>query len=328
MSGGIAGAAEAEDVLSQALVWILDNDLDRAEVALRELAQRNSDRAILHLALARVYRRRGEIGRAIQLHQNLLLREGLSKTERRQAKRGLAEDFRSGGFLRRAEAAYEELLAEDSKDPVALGGLLRVLEDRGELRRVIDVAGRLRRVSGDRSAWAQAQQWCALAKAEHAQGRSVEARKALGRALRADPDHGASWLLLGELEAERGRTRKALTAWRRAAERDPASAAEAYPKIEATNAALGRPRDTEQLLRRALEEKAGDEDALLALCHLLEARGDAREALDLLEKERGVDVAPLALASLRCRLLLAEEDTGARPALETLLDRIDRDLVS
>ncbi len=326
MPGGIGGAARAEDVVSRALVWVLDNDLDRAERVLRELAQRDSSRAVVHLALARIYRRRGEIGRAIQLHQNLLLREGLTKAEWRQAQRGLAEDFRSGGFLRRAEAAYEEVLAEDAKDPVALGGLLRVLEDRGEQRRAIDIADRLGRVAGTRSPWVQAQRWCALARAEHAEGRSAEARKAVGKALRADPDHGPSWLLLGELEAERGRTRKALAAWCRAAERDPGVAAEAYPKIEATHAALGRPRDTEGLLRRALERNARDVDALLALGRLLAARGDAREALDLLEKEAGVEPAPLALETLRCRLLLAEEDADARPALEALLDRLERDL--
>lgn len=324
MAGG-RGAA-ASDTLGQVLVWVLDGDLDRAESALRELAQQDSDRAVLHLALARVYRRRGEIGRAIQLHQNLLLREGLSKTERRQAQRGLAEDFRSGGFVRRAEAAYEELLASGLRDAGVLGGYLRLLEDRGDLRRAVDIANRLARVTGERRPWVEAERWCALAKAEHAEGRSSETRKALSRALRADPDHGGAWLLLGELEAERGRTRKALVAWQRAAERDSGAAAEAYPKIEATHAALGRPRDTERLLRRILERRPGDEATLIALCRVLVARGDTPLALQTLEKEGNHASAPLSLALLRCRLLLVEDETEARPAVEALLDRVERDL--
>ncbi len=324
-AGGSGGAAAA-DAVGEALVAVLDGDLDRAERGLRRLAERDSDRAILHLALARLYRRRGEIGRAIQLHQNLLLREGLSKHERRLAQRGLADDFRSGGFLRRAEAAYEEVLAGDPRDPIALAGYLRVLEDRGELRRATEVAARLARVSGARTPWIEAQRWCALAKAEHADGHSDRARKAVGRALRADPDYGPAWLFLGELEAERGRARKALSAWTRGSQRDAGSAAEAYPKIEATHAALGRARDTERMLRGVLESQPGDEAALLALCRLLAARGETRAALATLEKESGSAAASLAIEVERCRLLLADDDPAARPALEALLDRVEGDL--
>lgn len=132
--------------------------------------------------------------------------------------------------------------------------------------------------------------------------------------------------MLGELEAERGRTRKALSAWQRAAERDPSVAALAYPKIEATHAALGRPRDTERWLRRTLERRPGDEATLIALCRVLSARGETREALQVLEKEGNVAAVPLSLALLRCRLLLAEDDKGARAALEALLDRVEGDL--
>jgi lipopolysaccharide biosynthesis regulator YciM len=328
MGGGIGGAAGAHRILGQVLVWVVDGELDRAERALRTLAQEHSDEAILHLALARVYRRRGEIGRAIQLHQNLLLREGLSKDDRRDAHRGLAEDFRSGGFIRRAEAAYEEVLAADPRDPIALAGLLRILEDRGELRRAIDMAKRLGRATGNVSPWVEAQRWCAFARAEAAEGRNPEARKAAARALRADPDHGGAWLLLGELEAERGRTGKALAAWQRAAERDPASAAAAYPKIEATHAALGRPRDTERLLKRVLQQKPGDEAALAALCRLLAARGEVSAALDVLEKAGSIESAPLMVALLRCRLLLGEAEADPRPALEAFLDRIEREFGS
>ncbi len=53
-------------------------------------------------ALARLYRQQGEFGRAIQLHQNLLLRRDLDAEQRIEVLGELAEDFRKAGFLRRA----------------------------------------------------------------------------------------------------------------------------------------------------------------------------------------------------------------------------------
>ena len=64
-----------------------------------------------HLALGRLYRMRGEVGRAIRVHQNLLLRSDLAREHMQTALEDLAEDFRQGGFLQRAIASYEEVLA-------------------------------------------------------------------------------------------------------------------------------------------------------------------------------------------------------------------------
>ena len=323
--GDEEGAHQVARQLGEALVWVLEGDLDRAESVLREVAALDSDQATAYLALARVYRRRGEIGRAIQIHQNLLLRKGLSADERLHALRGLAEDFRSGGFLRRAEAAFREALALRADDPASLRGLLRILEDRGELRAAAEIATRLARQVGERDAWLDAERWCAIAKSEYDEGHERDARKAISRALRQDADHGAAWLLLGTLEAERGRTRKALKAWRRAAACDAESAAAAYPRIEATHAALGRSRDTERFLREVLERDPGDVHARLALSRALTARGEGAEALELLDKAGQGSGTPLALGVERCRLLLEEEPEALRAAVETLLDRLERE---
>ena len=80
------------------------------------------------------------------------------------------------------------------------------------------------------------------------------------------------------------------------------------------------------MLRGVLERTPGDEAALLALCRLLAARGDTRVALQTLEKEAGSAEDSLAVSVERCRLLLAEDDPAARPALEALLDRVEGDL--
>ena len=216
-------------------------------------------------------------------------------------------------------------MALRADDPSALRGLLRILEDRGELRAAAEIAARLAKRVGERDAWLDAERWCAIAKSDHDEGQERDARKSISRALRQDADHGAAWLLLGTLEAERGRTRKALKAWRRAAECDAESAAAAYPKIEATYAALGRSRETERFFEEALERDPGDVAARLALARALDARGERAQALEILDKGGEGGGSPRALGLERCRLLLDAEPEALRGAVEALLERLERE---
>src|SRR5690606_26718184 len=103
---------DAGRAVRRALVAVLDGDLERAEALLAGVVQRDSQELDVYLALARLFRQRGEIGRAIHVHQSLLLRPDVGGEARFAALVGLADDFRAGGFLRRAIAAYEEVLAE------------------------------------------------------------------------------------------------------------------------------------------------------------------------------------------------------------------------
>ena len=93
--------------LRSALHLVLAGDLPAAEAQLAEAARLDSSSSDVYLALANLYRLRGDIGRAIQIHQNLLLRPDISDELRRESLLGLALDFRAGGFLKRATASFE-----------------------------------------------------------------------------------------------------------------------------------------------------------------------------------------------------------------------------
>ena len=119
-----AQAREGSARLREALSRVLAGDLEGAEVVLSEVARLDSSATDVYLALSQVYRARGEIGRAIQIHQSLMLRVELSPELRREALLGLARDFRAGGFLGRAQASLEELL---EKSPRHLEALINTL---------------------------------------------------------------------------------------------------------------------------------------------------------------------------------------------------------
>lgn len=320
--------AEPEDAaaaIRAALVAVLEGDTARAEALLTDVVRRDSTVLAAYLALALLFRRRGELGRAIHLHQNLLLRSDADPDTRFHALLGLAEDFRAGGFLRRAIAAYEEVLRERPDHPEALRALVALLTDAREPRRAIPLARRLARLEDRDPGPVEAALWVESAEIERAEGRPDAARRALARALRRDAGCVRAWVALGELEAERGRTRKALAAWRRVPVLDRRAGPAVYPRVAATLAALGRSAETEQWLRALLEEQPDDIDARLALARAFAARDAVDEAIGAVRAALERDPDRLDAHRLLGRLLLAhgrsEEAAKAHAELLEVLER-------
>lgn len=327
--GGRGRGSQAEGgdaALRRALHAVLDHDLDCAESVLAASVRRDSNEIDAYLALAAILRQRGEIGRAIHLHQNLLLRRDLGEDARFQALLGLAEDFREGGFLRRAIAAYEEVLARSPKEPRALAALVRLLVDAREPRRAVPLARRLARVEGHAARSIEANVWIELGEVERGDGRTEGARKALRRALKIDPDCARAWIALGEVEAELGRTKDALAAWKRVPEVDRRAGAQVYPRIAATFAALDRARDHEAWLRELLDGDPDDPAARLALARALAARGAFEEARAEVRHVLDREPAHLEAHATLGRVLQAEgRDSELAKAHVALLDVLERE---
>lgn len=307
----------------RALLAVLDRDYDTAEALITEAVKADSEDIEPYRALARLFRLRGEVGRAIRIHQNLLLRRDLDASHRNAVLGELADDFREGGFRERAIASFQEVVEHDSKNRDALEALAELHAEADDYPAAIAAAAKLGRVDKRKDPAREAKLWTRQAGVEYGEGRHDAARKSLKRALRRDPSSADAHVLLGQLEAERGKNKAALAAWRKVPEQGGDRAAEIHPKVEATFAALGRPRDYETFVRELLEERPDDAAARMALAATLAARGDTDPAA--LELRRVLDTHPhnrdarLALGRL---LLGAGRDADAlkeyRELIETL----------
>ncbi|MBW2289626.1 MAG: tetratricopeptide repeat protein [Deltaproteobacteria bacterium] len=316
---------DVDAILRSALLATLDRDFDRAEELLADAVRIDSSGIESFLALGRLFRMRGEIGRAIRIHQNLLLRADLEVDQRVEVLVDLGTDFRQGGFLRRAIASYEEVLSRDPKHLVALRALFHLLADVREFGRALEVARRLSRIEGDKSGHREAELYVDMAVAAHREGRNDDARKAVKRAIRKDRDLVRAWIELGDLEAERGRTKAALAAWVRVPEVDPASGEQVYPKLETAYSALGKGRDFEKLLRTFLDERPDDSAARLALARALAARGEIDDGVSELRRIIESDPGDLEATAALGRVLLAEgRDAEAAHLLGEVLDALDQ----
>ena len=300
------GRAEVDRSLRKALLCVLDGDFDAAESAVANAVQIDSDALDAYLALARIYRAKGELGRSIRIHQNLLLRPDLAADERNAALSQLAHDFREGGFHERAVASYEELLAQDKKNLCALAGLVELLPQVGDVPRAVAMSRRLARLKGDARPGDEGELLVRMAQAEHDEGRSDAARKLLKKITRRDPSQSEAFALLGEIEAERGKRKAALAAWSAAVRQGGEVARRVYPKLEATFSAQGQGQEYEKFVRKQLAARDGDVSARLALARTLSTRGETDSAISelraLLDREPGNLAARIALG----RLLLSE----------------------
>jgi Predicted N-acetylglucosaminyl transferase len=115
------------------LNYLLNEEQDKALEVFLRLAEYNRDTVETHLALGNLFRKRGEVDRAIRLHQHLVSRQGLSDEMKTVALLELGEDYMRAGLLDRAETLFSDLVAMDALAPSALRHLIAIYQPRARV---------------------------------------------------------------------------------------------------------------------------------------------------------------------------------------------------
>lgn len=133
------------DSYFKGLNFLLNEDHDKAIDAFVEVAKLDTETIELHFALGNLFRRRGEIERAIRVHQSLLSRADLPKEDRDHAQHEIAQDFFKAGMLDRAEAAFKAVL--DSNFAVSANrSLIRIYEAEHDWPKAIEAVKHLHKI--------------------------------------------------------------------------------------------------------------------------------------------------------------------------------------
>jgi len=156
--GWVAARVDIRQILSETrtlpdsyfkgLNFILNEEPDRAIDAFVEVAKLDPETTELHFALGSLFRRRGEMERAIRVHQSLLARDDLPPPQREQALHELAQDFLKAGMLDRAEQAFEQVAHTRFAIP-AVRALIRIYESEHDWARAIETVQRLRKLADE-----------------------------------------------------------------------------------------------------------------------------------------------------------------------------------
>ncbi|WP_322994525.1 lipopolysaccharide assembly protein LapB [Castellaniella sp.] len=130
------------DSYFKGLNFLLNEEPDRAIDAFIEVAKLDPETTELHFALGSLFRRRGEIERAIRVHQSLLSRQDLPQTDRENAQLALAQDFFKAGMLDRAEQGFQAIVHTRHAQE-AMRALIRIYESEHDWLRAIETVQQL-----------------------------------------------------------------------------------------------------------------------------------------------------------------------------------------
>ena len=230
------------------LNFLINQQPDKAIEAFIEVVKVDPQTVELHFALGSLFRRRGEVERAIRMHQNLVDRADLANDQRVVALYELAQDYLKAGLLDRAEALFLKLEGT-AYEQQALKFLLEIYEQEKDWQKAIEASRRLDSVAGHSSAREIAHFYCEMAQAEMVHGRTEPARGILESALNVNRRCIRAYILLGDLTLSEGSPEEAIEAWKRVEGQNPAYLTLVAEKLLAAHKQLGRSDEGLALLR-------------------------------------------------------------------------------
>jgi lipopolysaccharide biosynthesis regulator YciM len=145
------------------LNFLLNEQTDQALEHFLKMVRVDDKTIETHFALGSLFRRRGEVDRAIRIHQNIIARPDLAAEQRDQALFSLAKDYLRAGLLDRAENLFVRLSQGSRYQVEAFEQLCRIYEQEREWQRAIESAEKLEVLSGQSLALQTAHYYCELA---------------------------------------------------------------------------------------------------------------------------------------------------------------------
>ncbi|HEV2611396.1 MAG TPA: lipopolysaccharide assembly protein LapB [Noviherbaspirillum sp.] len=235
------------------LNFLLNEQPDKAIDAFIEIVKLDPETVDLHFALGNLFRRRGEIERAIRVHQNLLARPDLPLEYQVHSQYELGQDYLKAGLLDRAEETFNRLV-DTQYSAQARRALLEIYQREKEWTRAIEAAVALQESGAGGRQKEIAQFYCELAQDELVHTHADAALALLEKSLAADRKNVRATMLMGDALLSKGDTEAALLAWRRVEHQSVPHIALVAQRLMDGYRAVGRPQEGVNLLKNYLAE--------------------------------------------------------------------------
>jgi len=251
------------------LDYLLNEKMDEAIESFIRALEINSDTIPAHLSLAKLFRRKGDVDRAIQIHQNLLARPNLSKDDFMRIQMALANDYYSVGLLDRAENLLQDIIKSPSPKRIhnkALNLLIKLYEKEGEWAQAINAAGQLSFDERKDVIKELSHYGCELAEQSMKTGQIKAAQQYLKDAEQYDAENVRVSLLKAEIAMKSEQWKSAIKHLKRIAKQDRLFVSETIPLLQACYEQVGDKKDFLEYLRACLAN-APSTTVLIALAH-------------------------------------------------------------
>jgi len=276
---------EANPVYFRGLNHLLNEEPDKAIDVFVEMLEVDSDTVETHLALGNLFRKRGEVERAIRLHQNLIARPALTREQRAQALLELGKDYMRAGLYDRAENLFLELKESGTYVDHALRNLVTIYQQERDWQACLNMSAALEKHSGENQSLPISHYFCELALQARKAGQSAEAKRFLKQALKANRGCVRANHLMARFAAEEGDAAETVRLLKVAVEQDPEYLPEVLPEYVDSCKSLGDQaklktfledmaerypnRGTELYLAELIRQQQGDSAASDYLAHYI-----------------------------------------------------------
>lgn len=263
------------------LNFLLNEQPDKALAVFIEMAEVDTETVETYLVLGSLFRRRGEVDRAIRIHQNLIARPNLEPQLKANALLELGKDYMKAGLLDRAEGLFEELIALGTHGAEVYAFLRDIYEQEREWERAIGAAKNLQQASAQSQSDTIAHYHCELAEAayrRHETGKAVQEAKT---ALHCDKVCVRASILLGDIAFDKGDYKLAIKNFTRVISQNPELAAIVLSKIRSAFQKGGNAKGFLRFLEKQKDQQH-DTSLFLVTIDTLAEQGQIEAAQDLL----------------------------------------------
>jgi lipopolysaccharide biosynthesis regulator YciM len=269
--------ADRDPEYFRGLNYLLNEQPDKAIDVFIKLLEVDSETVETHLALGNLFRRRGEVDRAIRIHQNLIARTSLSREQRALALLELGQDYMRAGLLDRAESLFSELVEMGLHRERALSKLRDIYQQEKDWNRCLEVSGQLESLSGRPQLTAIGHYYCEQAEDALRAGEGAAAWELTGKALTVDRRCVRATLLRADFERAQNNLAGAVKTYKQVVQQDSDFLADMLPRLIDCYREMG---DTQALTKylRSLYLQQRDTRVMLAFADALIDEGESEAA--------------------------------------------------
>ncbi|MCP4684318.1 MAG: tetratricopeptide repeat protein [bacterium] len=264
-----------------ALRELLDGRQESAFTKLRQVVAEDSTNLDAYIRLGLILRDNNRPERAVQVHRDLTLRPGLTRSDRVSILRQLASDYLALEDIKMADAALNELISMNPDDHWAHTQLLALQEKAQLWNAAYETAVHILHLEANKSKKP-------LARFKYLAGEQLfrkreyhKARILLKEAIGLDPTYTAAYLAIGDSYCEEDRSEDAVTFWGKLISSVPDQGHLVIDRLKKTFFDLGRYGDIQGVCEAILEHSPKNLEARQALAEFYEKKGDLDQAIDL-----------------------------------------------
>ncbi len=308
------------------LNYLLNEESDKAIDSFVSMLEIDSETVETHLALGNLFRKRGEVNRAIRIHQNLIARPSLTSENRKSALLELGFDYMGAGLLDRAENIFKELINDSHFKNASLSQLLIIYQQTKDWKKAIETAGKLQKPMSDNIQKEISHFYCELAEEAVKKEQYKIASESIKKALNIDSDCVRANLINAEIHYSNAQYKKALKSYKALVKYDIDFLPEAINTLTNCYLQLNDNKGLLMFLTEAIEKGAGI-SSILAYAEILQADKGDREAADYIAQQMEMHPSIKGLLQL-IELHIKHASENAKPSLQMLRGVVSKLLIN